>query len=81
MDWYQGLPQALDWCQSSSCEDETLYIRAVPAGQLVVLGANISLLPYHLSGCGTPRPGGHAVLEDAQGERLQTFGKICACGV
>ena len=57
-----------------------LYIRAVPAGQLVVLdsGADISLLPYHLSGCGTPRPGGHAVLEDAQGERLQTFGKRSA---
>jgi hypothetical protein len=50
-------------------EDEKLYIRAVPAGQLVLLdpGADISLLPYHLSGCRIPKPGGKTVLENAQG--------------
>jgi hypothetical protein len=53
MDWYHGLLCTLDWRQGAHDEDEKLYIRAVPAGQLVVLdsGADISLLPYHLSGC------------------------------
>jgi len=53
----------------------------VPAtDQLVVLdsGADISLLPYHLSGCGIQKHGGHAILEDAQGERLKTFGRRSA---
>eukprot|EP00435_Cladocopium_sp_Y103_P028310 s1787_g7.t1 len=80
MDWYHGLPTTLDWHQSIDEEDETLYVCAVPAGELVVLdsGADISLLPYHLSGCGVPRVGGRTILEDAQGERLQTYGKRSA---
>ena len=65
MDWYHGLPCTLDWRQCVNDEDEKLYIRAVPAGQLVLLdsGADISLLPYHLSGCRIPKPGGKTVLE------------------
>ena len=80
MDWYHGLLCTLDWRQGAHDEDEKLYIRAVPAGQLVVIdsGADISLLPYHLSGCGIPKPGGKTILEDAQGERLQTFGRRSA---
>ena len=67
MDWYHGLPCALDWRQGVNDEDEKLYILVVPAGQLVVLdsGADISLLPYHLSGCGIPKPGGKTILENA----------------
>ena len=80
MDWYHGLPSTLDRCQGVTEEDEIFHVRAVPAGQLVVLdsGADISLLPYHMSGCGVPRPGGRTILEDAQGERLQTYGKRSA---
>ena len=37
MDWYHGLPSTLYRCQSISGEDDTFYVRAVPAGQLVVL--------------------------------------------
>ena len=57
MDWYHDLGQGLDWNQISSDDPvdmEKYHIRMVPAaGQLVVLdsGADISLLPYHLSGC------------------------------
>ena len=77
MDWYNGLPSTLDRCQSISGEDDTFYVRGVPAGQLVVLdsGADISLLPYHMSGCGTSKPGGRTILGDGQGERIQTYGK------
>ena len=80
MDWYHGRSCTLDRCQSGRDEDEIYHVRAVPAGQLVVLdsGADISLLPYHLSGCGIPKPGGRTILEDAQGERLQTFGRRSA---
>ncbi|CAL1158384.1 unnamed protein product [Cladocopium goreaui] len=80
MDWYHGLLCTLDWRQGVHDEDENLYIRAVPAGQLVVLdsGVDISLLPYHLSGCGIPKSGGETILENAQGERLQAFGKRSA---
>jgi len=41
-------------------------------------GADISLPPYHLSGRGTEKLGGHTILEDAQGERLKTFGRRSA---
>ena len=80
MDWYHGLLCTLDWRQGVHDEDENLYIRAVPAGQLVVLdsGVDISLLPYHLSGCGIPKSGGETILENAQGERPQAFGKRSA---
>ena len=84
MDWYHDLRQGLDSNQTSSDDPvdmEKYHIRMVPAaGQLVVLdsGADISLLPYHLSGCGVEKPGGHAILEDAQGERLKTFGRRSA---
>ena len=84
MDWYHGVSTTLDWSQGESDGMENLekyHIRMVPAtDQLVVLdsGADISLLPYHLSGCGIEKHGGHAVLEDAQGERLKTFGRRSA---
>ena len=70
----------MDRHQGAHGKDEIYYVRAVPAGQLVVSdsGADISLLPYHMSGCGFSKPGGHAILEDAQGERLQTYGKRSA---
>ena len=47
---------------------------------LIVLdsGADISLLPQAMAGCGRPSASGKAVLEDAQGGRLQTFGKKLA---
>jgi hypothetical protein len=80
LDWYHGLPSTLDRRQGVNEEDEIFHVRAVPAGQLVVLdsGADISFLPYHMSGCGTPRSGGRTILEDAQGECLQTYGKRSA---
>ena len=59
---------------------EKFHVTMLPAGQLVVLdsGADISFLPYHLSACGTEKPGGHTILEDAQGERLRNFGRRSA---
>eukprot|EP00435_Cladocopium_sp_Y103_P014545 s2794_g3.t1 len=73
MDWYRG-KTSLDWNQETSIGPEnleTLCIRMVnSADQLVVLDsvADISLLPYHMSGYGVEKPGGRTVLEDAQGE-------------
>ena len=58
------------------------HIRAVPLydPQLVVLdsGADISLLPYEMCNRGRNQRLGRAVLEDAQGSRLQTFGRRSA---
>ena len=47
---------------------------------LIVLdsGADISLLPQPMAGCGRPSGSGRAVLEDAQGGRLMTYGKKLA---
>ena len=47
---------------------------------LIVLdsGADSSLLPQTMANCGRPSTSGKAVLEDAQGGRLQTFGKKLA---
>ena len=55
MDWYHGRSGSLDRHQGAHGKDEIYYVRAVSAGQLVVLdsGADISLLPYHMSGCGS----------------------------
>eukprot|EP00435_Cladocopium_sp_Y103_P053839 s1657_g17.t1 len=78
MDWYRG-KTSLDWNRETSNGPEnmeTLCIRMVnSADQLVVLdsGADISLLPYHMSGYGVEKQGGRTVLEDAQGERLKTL--------
>ena len=79
MDWYHDFQPALDRYQDDNAV-EKFHVRMIPAGQLVVSdsGADISLLPYHLSGCGKEKPGGHAILEDAQGERLKTFGRLSA---
>ena len=58
------------------------HIRAIQMDtkQLIVLdsGADISLLPYHMWKKGKPTKMLKAVLEDAQGEKVQTFGKRLA---
>ena len=70
------------WYGSDSEKEETFAVRAVTAEdpQLIVLdsGADVSLLPKQLRGLG--RPGGRvqAVLEDAQGTRLENYGRRIA---
>ena len=58
------------------------HIRAIQTDtkQLIVLdsGADISLLPYHMWKKGKPTKMLKAVLEDAQGEKVQTFGRRLA---
>ena len=80
---YHGKPCAVDWNPGIGEDDGVLHVRAVPAGQVigVEVGTDISLFPYHLSGCRVAKPGGFAILEDAQGEHLETSGRRSACHV
>lgn len=79
--WHAHSQHVMDRCHQQD-NTEKYYIRAVPlqdAG-LVVLGsgADISLLPYNMIDRGRDQRLGKAVLEDAQGGRLQTFGRRAA---
>ena len=83
MKWYNDQNSPMD--QVHVGEDVDVYhIRAVPLqdGQLIVLdsGADISLLPYSMADRGQDggRRFSRTVLEDAQGGRLQTFGRRSA---
>ena len=84
MDWYHGRPCTVDWSPSVNEDEETLHVQAVPAGQLVVLdsGADISLFPYHLRGCGVAQtrwlyyPGGRSRRTFAD-----LWKEMCTCGM
>ena len=81
MDWYEDLSSPMDQVQHGV--EDVYHVRAVPLqdGQMVILdsGADISLLPYEMADRGHPtRQLGKAVLEDAQGGRLQTYGRRSA---
>lgn len=80
--WYDKVNHAMDRYHGEVVEVDRYHIRAVPLQDtsLVVLdsGADISLLPYEMLNRGQGQRLGRAVLEDAQGGRLQTFGRRSA---
>eukprot|EP00435_Cladocopium_sp_Y103_P035518 s3061_g9.t1 len=83
MDWYDDQNSPMDQVQVS--EDMDVYhVRSAPLhdGQLIAQnsGADISLLPYSMADRGHDgdRRFSRTVLEDAQGGRLQTFGRRSA---
>ena len=81
--WYGNISHDFDKVKISADDDVDWYhVRAVPLqdAQLIVLdsGADISLLPKSMCEKGTSRRLGKTVLQDAQGSRLETFGKRSA---
>ena len=82
LEWYSNMDSPMDQVHSNGLD--VYHVRAAPLqdGQLVVLdsGADISLLPYDMADrgkCGGKRFS-RAVLEDAQGGRLRTYGRRSA---
>eukprot|EP00435_Cladocopium_sp_Y103_P000040 s2725_g1.t1 len=81
--WYGNICHDFDKVKCSADDDVDWYhVRAVPLqdAQLIVLdsGADISLLPQSMCEKGTSRKLGRTVLQDAQGSRLETYGKRSA---
>ena len=81
--WYGNTGHDFDKVKISADDGVDWYhVRAVPLqdSQLIVLdsGADISLLPRSMCEKGTSKKLGRTVLQDAQGSRLETYGKSSA---